>query len=158
MDATTIFELAFGIGVIAGLRSLTAPTMVSWAARLGWLRLETTPLAFLGYAAIPYIFTVLALAELVADKLPQTPNRTAIGPLITRIVTGGLSGAAIAEAGGESAAIGALLGGIGGVAGAFGGYEARARLVKALKVPDIVIAVVEDLIAIGGGLYLVSRF
>ena len=51
---------AFSIGVVAGLRALTAPAAVSWAAALRWLHLETTPLAFMGYAATPYIFTVLA--------------------------------------------------------------------------------------------------
>ena len=67
--------LTFLIGVIAGLRSLTAPAIVSWAARLGWLHLENTWLAFLGYAATPYILSILAFGELVADKLPKTPSR-----------------------------------------------------------------------------------
>ena len=69
------YVLAFLIGVIAGLRSLTAPAVVSWAARLGWLKLENTWLAFLGFAAPPYILSVLAIAELIADKLPKTPSR-----------------------------------------------------------------------------------
>src|SRR5450755_2426445 len=86
---------AFLIGVIAGLRSLTAPAAVSWAARLGWLHLDGTPLAFLGYAATPYIFTVLALFELVNDKLPKTPSRTVPPQFIARVVMGGFSGAAI---------------------------------------------------------------
>jgi uncharacterized membrane protein len=68
------YVLAFLIGVIAGLRSLTAPAVVSWAARLGWLKLENTWLAFLGYAATPYILSVLAIVELVTDKLPKTPT------------------------------------------------------------------------------------
>src|SRR5258705_2728145 len=86
---------AFLIGVIAGLRSMTAPAVVSWAARMGWLNLENTPLAFLGYALTPYIFTVLAIGELIAEKLPKTPSRKTPGPFIGRIVTGALSGAAL---------------------------------------------------------------
>ena len=58
----SIYALAFLIGVVAGLRSMTAPAMVSWAARLGYLHLENTPLAFLGFAATPYIFAGLAVA------------------------------------------------------------------------------------------------
>ncbi len=104
------------------------------------------------------IFTVLACGELVADQLPSTPSRTKPPGLIVRFLLGGLSGAAVAISGGQSLALGAVLGAVGGIAGAFAGYEARTRSVKALKVPDLVIAVVEDAVAIGGGLFLVSRF
>jgi uncharacterized membrane protein len=152
------FVLAFLIGVIAGLRSVTAPAVVSWAARLGWLNLSSTPLAFLGYAATPWIFSVLALAELVADKLPTTPSRKAPGPFIGRMLFGGLSGAALTAGIGQSLIVGALLGAVGAAAGTLGGYEARTRSVRALKVPDFVIALVEDVTAICGGLFLVSRF
>src|ERR1700677_401600 len=89
-----VIVLTLLIGIIAGLRALTAPAAVSWAARLGWLPLAGTPLAFLGYAATPYIFTVIALFELVNDQLPKTPSRTVPPQFIARIVTGGLSGAA----------------------------------------------------------------
>src|SRR6266550_8560608 len=94
----TTFVLAFLIGVVAGLRSMTAPAAVSWAARLGWLRLENTPLAFLGFAATPYILSVLAIGELVNDKLPKTPSRKEPVPFGARIVTGALSGAAMGAA------------------------------------------------------------
>src|SRR5579862_4093211 len=108
----SVYVLAFLIGVVGGLRSLTAPAAVSWAARLGWLHLENTPLAFMGAAATPWIFSLLAVGELVNDKLPKTPSRKTAGPFIGRIVTGGLSGAAIgANAGG-------LVGGL--IAGAVG--------------------------------------
>ena len=104
------------------------------------------------------IFVVLALAELVSDKLPGTPSRTAPPGLIARVLLGGLCGACLAVAGAQSIVIGALLGIAGGVAGAFGGYQIRTRLVKALKCPDFVIAIAEDAVAIAGGLFIVSRF
>lgn len=69
----SVYVLAFLIGVVAGLRSMTAPAVVSWAARLGWLHLEGSPLAFLGAAVTPYILSVLAIGELINDKLPKTP-------------------------------------------------------------------------------------
>jgi hypothetical protein len=56
MNTPTVLALAFAIGVVAGLRSLTAPMVVSWAARLSWLDLQNTWAAFLGYAATPYLF------------------------------------------------------------------------------------------------------
>jgi uncharacterized membrane protein len=146
------FVLAFLIGVIAGLRSMVAPAAVSWAARLGWLHLENTWLAFLGFAATPYILTALALGELINDKLPKTPSRKQPIPFIARIVSGALSGAALAASGGLSA------GALGGFAGTLGGYEFRARLVKATGGRDLPIALLEDAIAVGGAFFIVSRF
>ena len=43
-----------------------------------------------------------------------------------------------------------MLGAIGGVVGCFGGYQARTRLVKALGMRDIYVALLEDLVAVGG--------
>ncbi len=104
------------------------------------------------------IFTLLAVIELVADKLPFTPGRLKPPGLIARIVFGGLSGAGVAVSGAQSIVLGGVLGAVGGVAGAFAGYQVRTRLVKTLKVPDLVIALLEDAVAIGGGLFIVSRF
>jgi uncharacterized membrane protein len=153
-----VLLLAFLIGVVAGLRSLTAPALVSWAAHRSWLNLNNTPLSFMGSTVAVVIFTLLAVVELVADQLPSTPSRTAPPGLIARIVLGGLSGAGLALSGAQSIALGAVLGVAGGIAGAFAGYEVRARLVKAFKVPDLVIALLEDAVAIAGGLFIVSRF
>jgi uncharacterized membrane protein len=150
------YVLAFLIGVVAGLRSMTAPAAVSWAARLGWLHLENTPLAFLGFAATPYILTVLALGELVTDKLPKTPSRKTAVPFAGRIVTGALSGAAIGASSGSLAG-GLVLGALGAVAGTLGGYEFRARLVAATGGRDFPIAILEDAIAICAALFIVSR-
>jgi uncharacterized membrane protein len=149
--------LAFLIGVFAGLRSLTPPAVTAWAARLGWLRLQR-PLSSIGTTLAVVIFSVAALVELVADKLPKTPSRTAPPGLVARIVMGGLTGACVASAGGESFIVGSVLGVVGGILGCFGGYQVRTRLVKALGTPDFVVAVLEDLVAIGGSLWVVSRF
>ena len=141
--------LAVGIGIVAGLRSLTAPAAVSWAARLGWLDLGGTGLAWMGSTPAVLLFSLLATAEYVADLLPQTPRRTMPGPLVARILMGGLCGACLYLSGHGSWLAGAALGGVGGVIGAFAGYEARRRLVQGLRVKDIVIAIPEDLVAIG---------
>ena len=92
MPTTTIAILAFLIGVVAGLRSMTAPALVAWGARLGRLRLESTALTFLGSGVAAWLLTALALGELVADKLPRTPSRTTPGPFGARILTGALWG------------------------------------------------------------------
>jgi uncharacterized membrane protein len=103
------------------------------------------------------IFTLLAVLELVADKLSSTPARTAPVGLSARVVMGGLCGATVAVAGGESIVIGIAVGVVGAIVGTYGGYQARTRLVKALGVPDVVIAVIEDVVAVGGGLLILSR-
>jgi len=150
-----VFLLALGIGIVAGLRSLTAPAVVAWGAHLDWLNLDGSPLAFMGSTTAVAIFSVLAIGELVVDKLPTTPKRTAPVGLIARIITGGLCGACLCAAVGKSLLAGALLGGIGGIVGAFLGYGMRRRL--DLHIKDLVIAVCEDAIAIGLALFLVSR-
>ncbi|PZR73672.1 MAG: hypothetical protein DLM73_09955 [Chthoniobacterales bacterium] len=157
MNANYVFVLALGIGVVAGLRSLTAPAAVAWAAHLGWLNLNGGGLAFMGTGAAVTIFSLLAIGEFVADKLSATPKRTALGPLLARMVTGGFCGACLFAPAGQSLVIGALLGAIGGVIGAFGGYEIRKRLVSGLQIKDIFIALCEDLVAIGLACLLVSR-
>lgn len=134
---------------------MTAPALVSWAAYLGWINLSNTPLAFLGYAATPYIVSLLAIGELIADKLPSTPSRKAPPGFIARIVLGTLSGYALSLGIGQSAVIGAVLGCVGGIAGTLGGYEARTRLVRRLKARDVVIALFEDVVAIAVGLFVV---
>ena len=148
---------AFLIGLFAGLRSLTPPAAVAWAVYLGWIILAR-PLSLIGSLPAVIILSLLAITEIIFDKLPNTPSRTAPPGLIARVVTGGLTGACVSLGGGRSALLGAGLGVLGGIVGTFGGYQARARLVKSLRQPDFNIALIEDLIAIGGSLFIVSRF
>src|SRR5881296_1356050 len=137
------YVLAFLIGVVAGLRAMTAPAVVSWGARLGWLHLENTWLAFLGSAITPYLLSVAAIGELINDKLPKTPSRKAPPSFAVRVVIGALCGAALGAQ--SQALIGGLLAGVlGAVAGTLGGYEGRTRLVKATGGNDLPIALLED--------------
>jgi uncharacterized membrane protein len=154
---TYILVLAFGIGFVAGLRSLTAPAVVAWAAHIGWLNLHSSRLAFMGSTIALAIFSVLAIGELIADKLPWIPKRTSPAPLLARFVTGGLCGACLCAAAGQSSVIGALVGGIGGIAGAFLGYHGRRWFVTNLHIKDFIVAVCEDLVAIVLALFVVSR-
>ena len=146
---------AFLLGVVAGLRSLTPVAAVSWAAYLGWLPVADTWLAFLGYTATPWILTLLAIGELVNDKLPKTPSRKAAVPFGARIFSGALAGAAVTS---PEFAAGLAAGAIGGVAGTLGGYEFRSRLVKATGGTDLPIALLEDAIAVVAAALLVTRF
>ena len=131
--------------------------MTAWAVHLGWLKIDG-PLTLIGSLPSVVIFTLFAVVELVADKLPQTPSRTAPPGLIARILMGSLTGACVAAGGGQGGVLGALLGIVGGIVGCFGGYQARTGLVKALGTRDIYVALVEDLVAIAGCLWVVTRF
>ena len=77
--------------------------------------------------------------------------------MIARIVMGGLAGACVAAGGAQEIVIGALLGAVGGVVGCFGGYQARTWLVKALATRDIYVALLEDLVAVGGSLWVLLQ-
>ena len=140
----------------AGLRSMTPPAAVAWAAHFGWLSLDGTPLAFLGSAAARWLLLAAMLGELVADKLPFTPNRTRPGPFVARIVSGALAGAALLAGTGGSLALGGVVGALGGAAGTLAGFRARTGLVRALGTPDYVIALAEDLVAVGGAFLIAS--
>jgi len=153
-----VIALSLAIGMVAGLRSLTAPAVVSWAAQWNWINLQNSSIAFLGSIRAAWIFTALALAELIADKLPFTPARTKPGGFLARIVTGGLSGAALCFTAGESIILGAVLGAVGAIVGAFAGYELRHRLVTKRNAPDLWIALIEDGVAIGGAFLIVAQF
>jgi uncharacterized membrane protein len=151
-----IFVLALLIGFVAGLRSMTAPALVSWAAHLGWIHLQGSPLAFMGSTVAVALWTLAALGEYVADKLPNTPARTSPPGLIARLVTGALSGACLTLSHGSTLLAGTALGVIGAVIGTFAGYQLRTGLVRSLNVKDVFIAIPEDLIAIGIAYFAVS--
>ena len=151
-----IYLLALLIGVIAGLRAMTAPAAVSWAACLHWIDLDNTWLAFLGYRWTPWVLTVLAIGELITDQLPSTPSRTVPVQFGTRIVSGALTGAALTAAGGSWIA-GGILGAIGAVVGTLGGRAARAALAARFG-KDRPAAIIEDVAAIVGAALIVSTF
>jgi uncharacterized membrane protein len=158
VTSTLLLGVAFGIGIVAGLRSMTAPAVIAWASHLGWINLAGSHVSFMSSPWAVGIFSVAAIGEFVADLLPSTPSRTAPVGLTARIVTGSFSGACLGIAGSAAPWAAALLGVVGALAGAFGGYQMRVGLVRALKVPDFTIAIPGDLVAIGLGLFLTSRF
>ena len=157
MATNYVFAFAFGIGVVAGLRSLLAPAAVAWAAHLGWLPLRGTLLGFMESNVALTIFSLLALGELVADLLPRTPKRTDLAPLLARMLSGGFCGACLCASADKSLMIGAALGAAGAVMGAFAGYEIRRRLVSKLNIRDYFVALPEDVVALGLAWFFVSR-
>ena len=151
-----IHLLALSIGIVAGLRTMTAPAAVSWAASLGWLNLHGSALAFMGHPWARWILLVLAVGELITDQLPTTPSRTVPVQFGARIVSGALTGTALGIAGG-SAIIGGVLGVIGAVIGTLGGRAARGALATKFG-KDWPAAILEDCVAIAAAILIVRAF
>ncbi len=148
-----LYGLALLAGIVAGSRVFTALAAVSWAAWLIPVNLNGSWLAFIGYAWTPWIFTALALVELVTDQLPSTPSRKVPMQFGARIVSGALCGATLGTAAG-SWIVGLVAGVIGAVIGTYGGAEVRARMAKAFG-RDTPAAFIEDAGAIVLGLIII---
>jgi uncharacterized membrane protein len=150
-----VFINGFLIGTASGLRALIGLAAVSWAARFGILPLDHTWLAFLSYAFTPYILTLMAIGELVNDKLPKTPSRLVAPQFITRIATSALCGLAIGLSG-NGMITGLVAGIIGAVAGTYGGAKARSLLARTFG-RDLPAALLEDAVALGIAAFALFR-
>jgi uncharacterized membrane protein len=158
MSLTAVLLFALMIGVVCGLRSMVGPAIICLGTHVGWLRLDHSAFAFLHTMIALAVFSLFAVGELIADKMPWIPGRNEAGPLIARFISGAVCGVALCIAASVSVPAGAVLGAAGGVAGGLGGYHLRRWLTTALAFPDLPIALGEDLSAIGFGLLIVSRF
>jgi uncharacterized membrane protein len=143
------------MGVIAGLRTMTAPAAASWAVRTGRLPAQGQPLGLLGHQLAPGVLTALALGEFVGDQLPRTPSRKAPLPFAARVLSGALSGGAVGGGSGLAAA-GAIAGMAGAALGTVGGYAARVQLAEALG-EDRPAALIEDAVALLGALFVIRN-
>lgn len=89
----TAFVLAaFLLGLVAGLRAMTAPAIVAWAASLGTLGAIEGWFAFMAWRWTAPLATALAVGEWISDQLPSTPSRKVPVQFVTRLLTGTLSG------------------------------------------------------------------
>jgi uncharacterized membrane protein len=144
---------AFLLGFVAGLRSMLAPAVASWAACLNRLNVSQTPVVLMSYKITAIVFTILAAGELVADKLPMTPSRKQPLPFIIRIVTGSLVGATVGATA-QKLLLGLVLGAIGAVAGTLGGAAVRAKLASVIG-RDLPAAIIEDIAALAIAIFSV---
>lgn len=155
---TRIVIRAIALGGVAGLRSLLAPALLSAkmahknphsaAGRLSEA-LSDPPVAM--------TLKVLSAGELIGDKLPQAPSRISPLPLAVRAVSGALVGGAVFGSARRPVWIGVLLGASAAVGAAYGGYHLRKLADEKLNLPDPVIALVEDAIAVGVGTAVLSK-
>ena len=158
MTHALVLLLALLIGVVAGLRTFTAPAVMAWAAFLHWINLSGTWASWVGHWATVAVLTILAVIELVSDQMESMPSRKTALPFLARLASGAFAGAVLGTAWGYKwSSLGAGM--VGAVIGTIGGYEARTRLVAANGGRDRPIALGEDLLAVAGGVavaYLTS--
>ena len=119
------------LGVVTGMRTMTAVTVLCWAAWLGALP-QTGWESFVGSPVTVAIFTLLALGEYVVDVLPQTPSRKDAPLLVSRLVFGSFAGLLGWHALMEPIAGGILIGMIGAWIGTYGGYRLRVAMARVL--------------------------
>ena len=152
----TLTILSVLIGIVAGLRTMTAPAAVAVGARYGAIAVAGTPLAFMGYTWTAWIFCALAIVELIMDQLPATPSRKVPMQFSARVLTGALSGATLAAPHGSLVA-GLIAGVIGAVIGTLGGAAFRTRLTAAFG-KDRPAALIEDVVAIAAASLIVLAY
>lgn len=149
-----LYLFALLIGVVAGLRAMTAPAAIAWGAWLGWLPLAGTWAGFMGHWIAVAIFSVLAIVEFITDQLPSTPSRKVPQQFGARLISGAFTGAVIGTLGG-ALLVGLVVGVVGVVIGTYGGAAARAQLAASFG-RDLPAALIEDVVAIVLAVWVVS--
>ena len=144
-----------GLGALAGVRSLTAPALLS-SNLLTYhpSALAGSPLRHLQKPWVAQGLKALAAGEMVGDKLPQTPNRIAPLGLLGRAASGALVGATIFRINHDKSLNGAVLGGLAAVAGSYLSFFLRQQSTLESGLPGSLVGGLEDLLALGSGLAL----
>jgi uncharacterized membrane protein len=157
MRAWEVYAGAALLGTVAGMRSMAAPAILGRLSSKGALDGITGPLAFVGKPLFSPAMSFLTVGEMIVDKLPIAPNRTEVGPLLGRALTGALSGAVVCAAKKRPAWAGALIGAAAAVGATYGAYQLRKRAGSKLHLPDMLIALTEDAVVGSLGVAITSR-
>lgn len=142
-DLETYFK-ACALGAVAGLRAFTAPALLGYFASNRENSSSASRKVFV-------VLGLLAAGEIVGDKLPTTPNRTAAPGLIARIISGAAGGGVVCVRGKKSVPAGIAIGAASSVAAAYAGQHIRQTIAEKSGIPSAVLGAVEDAIAIGIG-------
>ncbi|OGX83069.1 hypothetical protein BEN48_04035 [Hymenobacter glacialis] len=134
------------------MRSMSAPAFLShYLSRQPHAGLNGSPLRFLQKPGTATVLKVLAAGELVADKLPTTPDRIALPGMTGRLLSGGLVGAAWYKSRHGSALGGGLLGAAVAFASTIVSYALRTGISEKSGVPSALVGAGEDALVLGGG-------
>ena len=151
------FWQAVGLGVLAGMRTTSAPAITSHLLSRHKSRiLAKSPLSFMQNDKVATVFKILAVGELIGDKLPKAPNRTHPVGVVFRCIAGSLAGASLFEATGNSAFAGAVIGSVTALGSTFGSYILRKNVVNLTDAFDPLIGAIEDALVIGAGAGIIA--
>jgi uncharacterized membrane protein len=156
-DVWPVILVALLLGGLTGLRTFTPITVLLWMLKLHHVFILGSRLYFLHNLAPIIIVTILAAGELIADKLPRTPSRLKPLGMTGRILLGAFCGWIAGQTWGASWEVAAGAGILGALLGAVAGYEIRKGWVRSLHWHDLPVALIEDLVCIGGSILVVSR-
>lgn len=149
---------AFQIGVIAGMRAAVVPALLSHKlARTIPTKEPQKPVHYLAQPPVSIGLNILAGAELIGDKLPAAPDRTAPAQFISRVASGATCGAFLSEVEGNETSYGAIAGGLGAVAGTLLFFNLRRWLSNEGGLPDAAVGLAEDALAVGLGWQVVNH-
>ncbi len=168
MPSSNLQFSAFDLGFLTGARSFASLAVLCWGSRLGWFSFTGTPFAVMDRPAALTVASLLAAGELIGDKLPNTPARTAAVPLFGRVALGATAGVALAFASDRAQpakgdpvsklAPALCFGALGALLGTFGTFYARRGLTKQAGLPDLPVALLEDSAVLAGAFTIASHF
>jgi uncharacterized membrane protein len=153
MSKSSVIWSAAGFGIIAGMRSGSAPALLSnHFCKHKNNALRGSKWKWFCSKPASNIFSVMAAGEVLADKMPSIPDRISPPGLAGRAVSGALAGMVLDKATKGRTPVAPLVGAGAAIAAAFASFYGRKALSR--KIADRKIAVVEDLIVYGIGAWL----
>ena len=147
-------------GAASGMRSAAGPALAAWQLRdVRSRRRHRAPRRLLAADHAPEIAAVLALGELVADKLPAMPNRTDLASIIGRAAAGGLAAVALLPPRSSPRVLIAhgLIGASAAIIAAHLSFRARRRLAHGNGANGRMIGLAEDALTYAGGALALRR-
>lgn len=160
-DGKTYVQAA-ALGLVAGIRSASAPAVISDFVRerqgriFATPELANSPLRHLASPLTSNALRLFAVGEMVMDKMPFVPKRTNAPSLTARAVSGGLAGAVVGMMYRGSPMVAGLIGALSATGATFGITQLRKQITENTAVPDALVGGLEDLLVLGTGYYLVN--
>ena len=153
---TAILQI-IGLGFISGMRTTFAPALTAhFFSKKPNAALAQSKLGFIQSPAAAIVTKLMAVAEIIGDKLPDTPDRTVAPQVMARVASGAFTGAVFSTANKDNVVKGILIGGATALAATFATFYARKYVSKNTFIKEPVTGAFEDAFAIESGILLLS--
>ena len=156
-NTSSLLSRTIGLAAIAGARTMAAPALLSHCLKKQpSRRLKRTRLAIMQSPRTAKVLTMLAVGEVIGDKLPGVPARIKTSALVGRGLSGALVGATLFAQQRGNPWQGAVVGVLSALAGAYATYHLRKQLAENTLIPDPVWGGLEDILVVKAGGQLLS--